>query len=407
MTIIIYAKQFIPSIHTKFSTNEMRRINLGLRLNGKIINKKNRLCHLPLFAKKSPSQDFQDFVKPSRLLQAEEPKIYSQNTPKETFYPSNLDQSEAFYLLELITSRDFGSGLSDLNSAIMICLIDSDGNSILQRVPPIPNSDPFGEEIGFGSVFDELVHFQRGSVDTVALKGTKLGKIVAVWIGLESGSWRLDGIKLTIINSISKNEAQSEDLNFNSFQFKFEQNTISLGEKDSSIVQFKPTHAIELQGNNLKSLFPTISPNSTQNIQQSKDESMREYSDLKFSLLVYDLALVFSGFTVLMLFSFEKESYSFLLGGFFGLVYLILLQRSVDGIPSPDLKTGGNKTRDFAGKPFLVLAFLVLGSGVVLKYGILKSGFEITASELFVGVAGFWASKVAVLLAAFRPIKRE
>lgn len=35
-------------------------------------------------------------------------------------------------------------------------------------------------------IFDVL-HFQRGSVDEFTFEGPDLGKIVAVWIGVESG----------------------------------------------------------------------------------------------------------------------------------------------------------------------------------------------------------------------------
>jgi hypothetical protein len=67
--------------------------------------------------------DFQTFVKPTRLLPAEEPKIHSQNAPKETYYPSRLEQSNPFYIFELCTSRDFGSGLGDHDAGIMLCLL--------------------------------------------------------------------------------------------------------------------------------------------------------------------------------------------------------------------------------------------------------------------------------------------
>lgn len=130
--------------------------------------------------------DFQTFVKPARLLPADEPKIHSQDVPTETYYPSNLEQSNSFYIFELSTSRDFGSGSSDQNAGIMLCLVDTEGNSILQRIPSIPYLEHFAEE-GTDSV--ELAPFQRGLVDTVTFEGAKLGKIVALWIGLDSGNF--------------------------------------------------------------------------------------------------------------------------------------------------------------------------------------------------------------------------
>jgi hypothetical protein len=129
--------------------------------------------------------DFQTYVKPARLLPAEEPKIHSQNTPKETYYPSRLKQSNSFYIFELSTSRDFGSGLSDQNAGIMLCLVDVEGNSILRRIPSIPYLEHSAQET---SDFAEGAPFQRGLVDTVTFEGAKLRKIVALWIGLDSGN---------------------------------------------------------------------------------------------------------------------------------------------------------------------------------------------------------------------------
>ncbi|KAM1114799.1 hypothetical protein PS1_005465 [Malus domestica] len=46
---------------------------------------------------------------------------------------------------------------------------------------------------------DGVLHFQRGSVDQFTFEGTKLGKIEAVWISLESCQWRLGSVCLTVI----------------------------------------------------------------------------------------------------------------------------------------------------------------------------------------------------------------
>jgi hypothetical protein len=121
-------------------------------------------------------------VKPSRLLPAEELKTYPNSVPEEIFNTIILDDSDAFYVIELSTSREFSSSL-DKNSAILICLIDVDGDSLLQRVPAIYLGQPTP-----GIKTGQLIPFQSGSVDVVTFKGSKLKRIKEVWIGLESGT---------------------------------------------------------------------------------------------------------------------------------------------------------------------------------------------------------------------------
>jgi len=72
----------------------------------------------------------------------------------------------------------------DKNSAILICLIDVDGDSLLQRVPAIYLGQPTP-----GIKIAQLIPFQSGSVDVVTFKGSKLKRIKEVWIGLESGTF--------------------------------------------------------------------------------------------------------------------------------------------------------------------------------------------------------------------------
>jgi hypothetical protein len=121
-------------------------------------------------------------LKPSRLLTTEELKTYHNTVPEEIFSTIRLDDSDAFYVLELCTSREFSSSLLDKNSAILICLIDVDGDSLLQRIPAIYLGQPTA-----GTKVDQSMPFQCGSVDVVAFKGSKLQRIKEVWIGLESG----------------------------------------------------------------------------------------------------------------------------------------------------------------------------------------------------------------------------
>jgi len=129
------------------------------------------------------SADIVPSVKPSRLLPTEELKTYPNTVPEDIFSTIRLDDSDAFYVLELRTSREFSSSLLDRNSAILICLIDVDGDSLLQRIPAI-----YLGQATPGIKAEQSMPFQSGSVDAVTFKGSKLQRIKEVWIGLESGT---------------------------------------------------------------------------------------------------------------------------------------------------------------------------------------------------------------------------
>lgn len=94
---------------------------------------------------------------------------------------SHDDESRSLYIVKLGTSNIFGSSISDLNAGVILCLINDNGDSILQRIPTslIP-------DYSTGSKNDTL-HFQRGCVDEFAFEGPNLGRVAALWVGLESG----------------------------------------------------------------------------------------------------------------------------------------------------------------------------------------------------------------------------
>lgn len=206
------------------------------------------------------------------------------------------------------------------------------------------------------------------------------------------------------MDSLSKDQVQSEKLQFNGMQYKFDATATSFGERGVSMAELRPVLTTELQGNDLPA--SSVTSNSKPN-KESKEQSMRDYADLKFSLLIYDLALVLTGFAVLTLSSYEKEAYVFLFGGFCGFLYLILLQRSVDAIPGPELYPESGKVQNSVRRPLLVLALVIAASAILLKYGNGDTSFVLTPAELFAGAAGFWANKISVLLSAFKPLKRE
>lgn len=121
--------------------------------------------------------DFQSYARPLRLLQAEEVSEKSSFTVSE---------SRTLYKVKLQTSNLFGSGISDMNARVLLCLIDENGDSLLQTISANLSSkeSSLDHEVAENG---ESFKFQRGSVDEFTFEGPKLGKIRAFWISLESG----------------------------------------------------------------------------------------------------------------------------------------------------------------------------------------------------------------------------
>ncbi|KAL5976737.1 hypothetical protein ACLOJK_021070 [Asimina triloba] len=350
------------------------------------------------------------YAKPRRLLPASEVTIILGTSLNEVLSSiDDDDESCSLYLVHLKTSRDFGSSLSDSNAAILICLIDVNGDSILQRIPAIQPEDGGNLQMDFPG----MLRFQRGYDETLTFKEPKLGNIEAFWIGVELGSWRLGGVSLTVINPNHSSSSSSEggkQQRYGILKYGFEANSnISLG-GDISMVELRPTLVTEVEAD--VSAVLEIESTPISNHKASPEESMKEYADLKLSLLLYDAMLVFAGSSIAASTS-EKAAKGFLVGGIIGFLYLVLLQKSVDGLSGPELSAVNiNEKREndiqilggFKG-PVTSFALVLILTALILKYG---SGFAssvLTPQELLAGAVGFLTCKVAVVLAAFRPMK--
>ncbi|XP_077210219.1 lipase/lipooxygenase, PLAT/LH2 family protein isoform X2 [Tasmannia lanceolata] len=369
--------------------------------------------HFVPCSKEFAFQDFQGFAKPQQLLPATEVNIRTESSLEEIYSSFNVDESCSFYIVQLQTSRDFGSSLSDSNAAILLCLIDVNGDSILQRIPSTRSENPGRLKAMAAS---ELLHFQRGSVDKITFKGPKLGEVEALWIGLESGCWRLGGVTLTVITPKQFSSTSTEDSNklsqYSGLQYEFVAEDILLGEGESaSMAELRPCLVTELDGLDSFTIFNTDISRSTllsnQNI--SNEESMREYADLKFSLLLYDAMLILTGSSILAFSATDRAAVTFFIGGIGGFLYLLLLQNSVDGLPTPTLSAMNTKRNPqvFGGfkGPLSTLALTLALAIIAVKYGFGSETIVLTPQELFVGVAGFLTCKIAVVLAAFKPVQ--
>ncbi|KAJ0858432.1 putative PLAT/LH2 domain superfamily protein [Helianthus annuus] len=362
----------------------------------------HRNTSFPLRSKKSNFQDFQGYAKPARLLPADEVKPTTETSLQKLVTSFKEDTHECLYKLTIRTSNYNGSDLSDSSSGILLCLVDKNGDSILQRISATASTDnPLQSNDQDTS---DLVQFRRGGVDHFTFEGPAIGLLEALWIGLDSGQWRLAGTSVTCWSRHSSNEDETHD--YSIFQYDFMADNVLLGDRnDTSMVELRPDIITNISTDNI-TLDQNISESSLLTSTTTNEESMKEYADLKFSLLLYDALLIVTGSTIASFTAGENAAFAFLTGGIGGFLYLLLLQRSVDELPSPVLdRTGGldQMFGRFKGQVTtlaLALAFAV----IVVKLGSGDESLILTPKDIVVGMMGFLSSKVAVLLAAFKPL---
>lgn len=131
--------------------------------------------------------DFQGYAKPNRLMQAGEVELCKKSSIEKITSSFKVGRAESLYKVKLETSSLYGSGLTDMNAGILLCLIDENGNSILQRIPASSMEDRDSKQKNYEDLTD-IVHFQRGSVDEFTFSGPEFGSVQAIWISVESGS---------------------------------------------------------------------------------------------------------------------------------------------------------------------------------------------------------------------------
>ncbi|KAH9740684.1 Lipase/lipooxygenase PLAT/LH2 family protein [Citrus sinensis] len=363
-------KQLISATNWRYPIIPLRLYSRNLSLHFQ-----NRRFPCPLIrSKQSDFQDFQGYAKPKRLLPATEVKISTDTSP-----------------------RTFSS------------FSPKESRSLFKRIPS--SSMTYHSTKTEDSIDPDRMHFQRGSSDEFTFEGPRLGQIEALWISLESGQWRLRGISLTIIDACesSLEEDGEEKIQCKGYCYDFEVDDILLGEgSNASMVELRPSRLTELSGLDPFTFLATAESqsNSLSNAQISKEESLKEYADLKFSLLLYDAILILVGTSVTSFSIGESSALAFLIGGFSGFLYLLLLQRSIDGLPAP--KSISSQPQNQFKSPLLSIALAVGISFLALKYSNISGDdvlpFVLTPKDLLVGMLGFLACKVAVVLAAFKTV---
>lgn len=368
-------------------------------------------------SKKSVIQDFQGYAKPLRLVPAIQVDVCTNASPEETVKSIDEVESRSLYRILLRTSPIYGSELTDMSAGILVCIISETGDSILQRIPATTSfyQEHLEESEDFAT--HDALHFKRSSTDEFIFQGPKLGNIEAVWISVESGRWRLGGANLTVINGSKLQSKESTEYNseYTSTRYDFEAEDILLGEGgEISMIELRPGKVTEYSDTDISQLLNIDITRSTFSGEKviTKEESMQEYTDLKFSLLLYDAILIFSGTSIASFTAGENSALAFLTGGIAGFLYLLLLQRSVDGMQAPDTisqrKEDEYDTRRVFGGlkvPLMIMALSFCFAILVAKRGSMEVDMVLLSSkEIVVGMMGFLACKVAVLLAAFKPL---
>ncbi|KAG9148649.1 hypothetical protein Leryth_019158 [Lithospermum erythrorhizon] len=367
--------------------------------------------HFLLRSKRWDFQDFQDYAKPSRLLPASQIEVCRELSPEKIISALEKGSSKALYKVNIQTSKIYGSGLTDLNSAVLLCLIDENGDSILQRIPSSSTKNPsFHPEDTNAS---NVSSFQRGCTDDFIFEGPMLGKVAALWVGVESGQWRIGGVVLTTIrqNVYPLAEDDKKPAQCIGYRYNFEVEDMLLGEgTDVSMVELRPSLVTQLSDETV--IFDNENPLQSSSLATyiSIEESMKEYTDLKLSLLLYDAMLVLGGTSIAAFLAGESTADAFLVGGLGGFFYLLLLQKSVDELPASELiskKIIGNPEKWF-GKLKGPISVLVVAFGLAIVAAKYASGVDggtvLSPQELMSGMTGFLMCKVAVVLAAFKPM---
>ncbi|KAI3905550.1 hypothetical protein MKX01_036459 [Papaver californicum] len=157
------------------------------------------------------------------------------------------------------------------------------------------------------------------------------------------------------------------------------------------MLELRPNTITELSGD-ISFLIKVGISNSTE---KTNEESMKEYGDLKLSLLLYDIVLIFAGSWIMDISIGEKAGLAFLTGGSVGFLYLLLLQRSVDGLSAPSsisMKRDSENLNELLARlkgPISGFALAVAFAIVVVKYGSYVSPVALTPKEILVGMTGF------------------
>lgn len=385
---------FHGSVHFRL-TKEAITTDLGWKRRGRIDGAPRlRIAATSTLPETPGSSRRESYQEPQRLLQTESTNFQGlKPSTTQSDAPSTSGRGdgsgEADYTIQLTTSNEDRASLSIANAGIMLSLIGEGGEALVQRILPVEEK-----------ANDVVLRFQRGAVDVVHFRGPNLGRISALWIAPEAGTWRLEQVTVTM--------TPCEDTEKGLFH-RFNARDVLLGDgEDTPAVELKPSQVLERNGTEDLALAESpkdYSPvKAAQESARLREESMREYASLKLFLLGSTAGMVGVGTLGLYLLNAPDLAEGFAFGGGVGLVYLFLIQRAVDQLPSGDSPNSRVLSNRKVKTPVASFALFVGIALVLTRATQASAAFNVSLppQELLAGVLGFFTSKVAVLLAAFR-----
>lgn len=392
-----------------------------------------------------------NFTEPKWLLPVQEEGLVARKDATPSIWSDAIDasSSRSHFQVDMTTSKDYNSGISDFNAGILLAMIGEHGRCFVHRISPLVSGEvafPSDQTKELWSGVPTHYRFQRGSKDVVTFSGPDLGKLEAVWVAPEEGTWRLEDISITVFpQQMIKDGVDVKDADCRILQYNFPHKDILIGDGNG-------IPAAELKASTFSELFYAdyllLNSNSkftgTQmSMEQVRDEGMKEYKALKFSLLSYNALLVTLGSAVSVATGNSEIAEGFCVGGLLGFIYLFILQRAVDQLPAPSSSplsianeslspainsTDGVKERSrtsgdvdgvgaiqreksqllggLAGfrAPLTKFSGIIAVSAVIAKIVNTANNHTISKEMLFAGAAGFLMSKIATVLASNKPL---
>eukprot|EP00898_Chlorokybus_atmophyticus_P007070 jgi/Chlat1/7364/Chrsp59S06979 len=275
----------------------------------------------------------------------------------------NEAQPTTTYEVEVVTSIERGSGLSEPAGGILLNFVHEDGTAVLRR---------------FGA---NNHRFQQGSVDSFAVEAPSTSaQLAALWIAPQSGKWRPERV------SIKRGGQDHIDV--------FRCGELLGDGAKLSAAELKPVRV---------SLSDTDPQHTAELLQIARLQGLSDYQSLKQRLLVTDVSIALAGSVIAGILGGTDVARSFGMGANAGLIYLLLLEKSVDALPGGS--HGGRSMNDLASRvqnvinstPARVAAVAALLLFAARGWG---EGASVTKPQLVAAVLGFLTYKVAVLVTA-------
>jgi hypothetical protein len=382
------------------------------------------------------------------------------------------DNRDIEYVIRVGTSRDPGSRLSE-GQGIMVALIGAEGGFLLRKLEAGADE---GEAIaGPASSLDR--RFENGGTAEEHFCGASIGHIESIWLSPMRGTWRPASASVLVkhaepdkaveenmegcpesnkpheqIDYLGRREAErsmdsiqmtghaEEEADTYKgtsgnkeptvlYTFKWSEGLIGEG-CEFSAAQLFPEAIQTGDAASQTSSIPTISDGELAALRAS---GLAEYQDLKTFLLICTGALVGTGSVLSAITLGNEVSIGFAVGGSAGMLYLLLLQRTVDQLGNADMVAHGNQLSSgttngevddqaagqsenllsrvlnrvamIAKGPASRLLFVMLLVLVLAKVSGVNEAGSVEPREILAGLAGFLVYKIAVLVAAFRPAK--